>query len=376
VSVLTLQSPNPVPFGGFGTAIALSSNFLAIGAPGETVNGLTNAGRVYVFNARTGNLLITLISPNSQVNGGFGGSVSIVVGDHLVVGASGETVNGQAYAGNAYLFKITGVLVSQLSSPYPQATGLFGQAVGIGPRGLIVGAPGENVRGLIVAGRAYIFDSVTGALRAKLISPNAQFDAFFGWSVFVSDEVAVVGAIAEMVNGPKAGSAHVFNILTGAPISTLTSLNAQVGCAFGWSVGAAARGGVGQVGVSAVSEAAGGQSGAGRAYVFHTLAGPPVTQLTSPNVQVNGQFGTSIALVPPEVIVGAQMETVNAQAAAGRAYVFNPSTGALVRTLVSPNSQPGGVFGARVAIEIMNGVIVAVGAFGEFSEEGRVYVFL
>jgi hypothetical protein len=257
---LTLQSPNIAPWGAFGTSVALSSNFLAVGAPGETVSGQTNAGRVYIFNVRTGGLLATLTSPNPQTNGNFGCSVSVIVGDHVVVGASGETVNGQGLAGNAYLYKIGGALVGQLTSPFVQPNGLFGMSVGISPRGLVVGAPGENARGLIVAGRAYIFDTVTGALRYALSSPHAQFDAFFGWSVTASDEIAVVGALGETVAGPQdAGSAYVYNILTGAPVSTLLSPNAQAGGSFGWWVSAAARGGVGHAGVGAVNETAGGQ---------------------------------------------------------------------------------------------------------------------
>jgi hypothetical protein len=373
---LTLQSPNAAPWGAFGTAVALSSNFLAVGAPGETVSGQANAGRVYIFNVRTGGLLATLTSPNPQTNGNFGCSASVIVGDHVVVGAYGETVNGQGWAGNAYLYKIGGALVSQLSSPFAQANGFFGTSVGMSPRGLVVGAPGENARGLIVAGRAYIFDTVTGALRKQLISPHVQFDAFFGWSVVASDEVAVVGALGETVGGPQdAGSAYVYNILTGAPVSTLLSPNAQTGGTFGWWVSAAARGGVGEVGVSAINETAGGHPQAGRAYVFHTLAGPPVTQLSSPNPQVHGGFGASIAVAGAEVVVGAQTETVNGLTDAGRAYVFNASTGTLVRTLVSPNVQAGGGFGSRVAMEVMNGMIVAVGALWEFGAAGRVYVF-
>jgi FG-GAP repeat len=373
---LTLQSPNTAPWGAFGTSVALSSNFLAVGAPGETVNRQTNAGRVYIFNARTGSLLATLTSPNPQANGNFGSAISVTVGDHVVVGAYGETVNGQGWAGNAYLYKIGGALVSQLSSPFAQPNGMFGSSVGIGPRGLVVGAPGENARGLIVAGRAYIFDSVTGALRTALISPHVQFDAFFGWSVVVSDEVAVVGAVSETLAGPQdAGSAYVYNILTGAPISTLVSPNSQAGGSFGWWVSAAARGGVGQVGVGAVNETAGGQPRAGRAYVFQTLAGPPITQLASPNPQFNGEFGASLTVAGSEVVVGAQTETVNALTLAGRAYIFTTNTGTLVRTLVSPNVQAGGGFGSRVAMEVMNGLIVAVGALWEFGAEGRVYVF-
>jgi hypothetical protein len=57
------------------------------------------------------------------------------------------------------------------------------------------------------------------------------------------------------------------------------------------------------------------------------------------------------------------------------AYVFSAATGTLATTLISPKSQPGAVFGARIAMDDTKGIRIAVGAWGEFSEEGRVHIF-
>ena len=59
----------------------------------------------------------------------------------------------------------------------------------------------------------------------------------------------------------------------------------------------------------------------------------------------------------------------------GKAYIFNVSTGALVHTLDNPNDDSGSTndkFGSSVKI---SGKFAAVGAFGEDSESGIIYVF-
>ena len=100
-----------------------------------------------------------------------------------------------------------------------------------------------------------------------------------------------------------------------------------------------------------------------------------LTTLVSPHPQINGDFGSSVAVGDRVVVVGAPSETVSGKNYAGRAYVF-ALTGALIITLVSPNSQTIGAFGVSVAVG--DGVVV-VGAPSETvsgkATAGRAYVF-
>ncbi len=75
--------------------------------------------------------------------------------------------------------------------------------------------------------------------------------------------------------------------------------------------------------------------------------------LTSLNAQTNGRFGESVAVNEgdPIVVVGAPRESAGtpAQPSAGHAYVLDTTTG-LITTLTSPNAQLNGDFGLSVAV--------------------------
>jgi hypothetical protein len=119
------------------------------------------AGNAYVFDAASGSLVSTLTSPNAASHRGFGTSVAISEGDPtVVVGAPQETVSSQGGAGRAYTFDATtGTLIASLISPYAEFNGNFGQSVAIseGDPTVVVGAPQETSSGQVSAGNAYIF---------------------------------------------------------------------------------------------------------------------------------------------------------------------------------------------------------------------------
>src|SRR3989442_9613146 len=83
--------------------------------------------------------------------------------------------------------------------------------------------------------------------------------------------------------------------------------------------------------------------------------------LTSPNAQLNGNFGFSVAVNEgdPIVVVGAPFESAGtpAQTEAGNAYVLDTTIG-LITTLTSPTPQFRGDFGLSVAV---SGTTVVVG---------------
>jgi hypothetical protein len=105
---LQLTSPNAVPGGNFGISVGLHAeqpssgghNVLLVGAPGETSSQF-EAGNAYVFECASGQLLRTMSSPHAQQMGFFGASAAIGKSS-LVVGAVGETVSGITFAGRAY----------------------------------------------------------------------------------------------------------------------------------------------------------------------------------------------------------------------------------------------------------------------------------
>ena len=76
----------------------------------------------------------------------------------------------------------------------PQADSQFGYAVATDGNLTVVGVPYADVGGLSDVGRAYVFNSTTGALVATLNNPTPTSSDYFGSSVAVSGNTVVVGA--------------------------------------------------------------------------------------------------------------------------------------------------------------------------------------
>jgi WD40 repeat protein len=320
---------------------------------------------------------LTSAAPQSTVFGrGFGYSVS-ASGTTVVVGAPGETANALSEAGNAYVFDATnGSLITTLTSPNALSDGHFGASVSISGSTVVVGARDETaIAGRPRSGNAYIFDGSTGSLITTLTNPTPKVLGNFGYSVSISGTTVAVGAPYEYATASalsSAGNAYVFDAADGALIATLTSPNAQISGLFGYSVSTSGS----TVAVGALDETANANAYAGRAYVFDATDGSLITTLTSPYAQLFGQFGVSVSVSCTTVVVGAFGETANGQVFAGHAYSFDAATGFLTTTLSSPNAQGGGEFGYSVAV---SGTTVVVGAPQEtgsgFALAGHAYIF-
>jgi len=114
--------------------------------------------------------------------------------------------------------------------------------------------------------------------------------------------------------------------------------------------------GTGDLLVGAYRETVDGKDGAGRAYVFGGADGSLLRTLESPNGEVGGRFGWSLAQVGDadgdgtgDLLVGAYRETVDGISRAGRAYVLSGADGSLLQALTSPNAEEDGQFGKSVA---------------------------
>ena len=351
-AILTMTSANAQLNGLFGLSVASSNGHVIVGAPGETVNGLSRAGEAYVFDARTGALRLTLVSPNPELTGGFGFSVASA-GDRVIVGAIDETVNGIVEAGRTHVFDVhTGARIGTLASPKAEAEGEFGYSIASSNGLVVVGAHRETVNGIVRAGRAYVFSLANGSLISTLSSPNSQGSGEFGTSVASADGRVIVGAPYESGNGfNSAGQIYVFNANTGSLLRSLVSPNAQPGGEFGISVASAN----GRVIVGAFFETVRGFLAAGRAYVFSAATGSVASTLVSPRTQYAGWFGFSVASSGNALIVGAPREENGLFGGApdaitgGGAYVYDLTTNAPIATLVSPNAIFGGAFGFSVA---------------------------
>jgi len=362
-NAIQLTSPNPQRLGTFGGAVATDGKLVVVGAWGESA-GRPYSGRAYIFGARTGNLLFTLVSPNPDLGGNFGFSVAVDRG-LVVVGAPFETIAGfEPFAGRAYVFSsTTGDLLYTLSNPNPVPLdpyrlpvlgAAFGSAVAISGGLIVISGLGE--------GRVYVYSASTGVLMLSLANP--------GRSVALDGGLLVVGSGFEDVAGnPAAGRAYVFNVTTGRLLLTLSSPNPQIEGLFGWSVWV----GKGLVVVGARQETIAGQFQAGNAYVFGATTGSLLFTLTSPDPHFIGSFGASVSGGDGVVLVGAPSEN------GGRAYVFNIQTGRLMFALSSTHPPNGGGFGwslsASDSVVVVGAGFENAGASSEDDSVGHTYIF-
>ena len=141
----------------FGKSLSAANGRLAVGAPGSPL-GSTLAGRVYLFNAIQQNLgnrsIVT--SSNAAAGDQFGRSVSLS-GNNLLTGAPGE----QSNAGAAYLYNVQNTTREIEIRPGGLAANeQFGRAVSLFGNQLIIGAPGAGgtTKGTGAAGSAFNFE--------------------------------------------------------------------------------------------------------------------------------------------------------------------------------------------------------------------------
>lgn len=377
--VSTLNNPNAHGSAAddtFGDVVAIDGDYAIVSSYNETADGVYRSGVAYIFNVTTGALVHTLLNPNAYGTTSedwFGVSADIS-GNFAIVGAQFEDSALDNYAGKAYIFNVlTGTVIHILSNPSATPNEEeFGCAVAIDGNYAIVGARDLKVGAANNGGRAYIYNATTGTLLHTLVDPNPYGDAsldLFGHAVAISGNFAIVSARQEDEAGqPDSGKAYIFNVTTGALVHTLNNPNAY-GIAgndiFGVSVDI--KGNYAIVGAYGEGDANGTASG--KAYIFNVTTGVLMRTLTNPNTSgtsTNDYFGESVGISDTYAIVGAQNESDMVGGVlvtrSGKAYVFDIVTGELVTSIGVPNlstSDAYNRFGDAVAI---SGATVIIGA--------------
>lgn len=359
-----------------------------------------------------------LASPNQEISGDFGYSVSGAGDvnndgyDDLIVGAYQEDpAPSPVGSGRAHVFNgRTGSLLYTLISPHEEGGSHFGYSVAgagdvnnDGYADIIVSADWEEPDGApLNSGRAYVFSGATGLVIHELMSPNPEDNGEFGHAVAGAGDANNDGfddvVVAAWNEGPGmspdfAGRVYVFSGQTGLLLHTLMSPHEESHGYFGISVdGAGDLNGdnFDDIIVGAYLEDPGpGLGDAGRAYVFSGSTGDTLFTLVSPTPQTNGRFGISVSKAgdvnndsAPDIVVGAYWEDPGTSPYhAGRAHIFAGPAGTFHSSLASPLQESGGYFGYSVSwagdIDEDGSDDLVVGAPREGpQDEGRGYFFL
>jgi len=420
----------------FGISVSISGNTIVVGAKFDDDNG-SDSGSAYVFDRNMGGpdtwgQIAKLVAPDGAANDLFGSSVAIS-GDTVAVGASDDFDQG-ARSGSAYVFgrDVGGTdswgQVRKLLPSNGSEISNFGYSVAISGNTVVVGADSCGTGNL---GAAFVFGQNVGGSDmwgqvTKLVSTGGQPNDYFGFSVGISGDILVVGALFDDENGPQSGSAYLFGRDAGGPnvwgqVAKITASDGTSGDEFGWSVGISGN----TVVIGSRSDDDNGQN-SGSTYVFEKDVGGPNTwdqvakllasagatgdsfgstvgisgdtvgvgavfdknhggvgawgetkEIVGPAVMTArwDSFGYSVAMDGERIVIGAT--EVNTNYGSGSAYLFGrnqggPNEWGLITRLVASDGMRHDSFGSSVSI---SGDFVVVGARASGSDSGSAYIF-
>ena len=260
----------------------------------------------------------------------------------------------------------------------------FGRSVAVSGNRAVVGSYKDDDKGYN-AGAAYVFefDVETGDWfrMAKLLADDGDVNDYFGSKVAMSGNIVVIGASYDDDDGSLSGSAYIFELDTDACVweqtAKLTADDAAGGDYFGVSVAI--------MGHFAIIGAYGGDDdgiNSGSAYVFEldvdTGDWIQRAKLTANDGAAYDYFGMSVAIDGTVAVIGADRDDDNGSDS-GSVYIFelDADTGDWTQTakLVADDGAAGDRFGKSVAISENHVIVGAHLSDDNGSNSGSAYIF-
>jgi len=244
-------------------------------------------GSVFVFSTTTFDHIAKLMASDATPDDFFGCSIAISA-DYVAVGALGDD-HGGTDSGSVYVFSTTTFKqVAKLKASDAAEGDLFGASVAISADYIAVGAQDDVINGT-ASGSAYVFSTKTFDQIAKLTANDAAENDFFGNSVAISADYVVVGAIFDEGGGDYSGSVYVFSTTKFDQVAKLTASDAANYDNFGISVAISADY-IAVDSTSVLNDACHGRC----VYVYSTMTFDQVTKLTASNKTEYDKFGLSV----------------------------------------------------------------------------------
>jgi hypothetical protein len=315
----------------FGRSASVSGDYAVVGANLRDVGGNNAQGAAYVYKRSGHQWIqqAVLVALDGATGDNFGQSVSIS-GDTIVVGADRNDHGGAGNVerGAAYVFTRSGMSWTQqakLIAPDAANNDQFGFSVAVDANTAVVGSYLNDVGANNNQGSAYIYlrTGTTWAFVAQLTAADGAAGDYFGFSVAISGNTFLAGAYFDNVGANvDQGSAYVFTKF-GFTWSQQAKLTASDGAAtddFGWSVSLS--GDTALVGAIAVD--VNGQNASGAAYAF-TRSGTVWTQqqrIVPPDPTANDNFGFAVALSGNAAIIGSPLKDISGNTNQGAVSIF------------------------------------------------------
>jgi len=235
----------------FGASVSLYGDTALIGAPWVDYNGRSNSGSAYVFTRSGADGAFTQqakIHATDAANHDNFGTVSLY-GDTALIAAHGDDDNVLA-SGSVYVFARSGadgtfIQQAKLHASDAAEYDLFGASVSLYGDTALIGAHWVKNNAFTHSGAVYVFtrSGVDGTFtqQAKLHANDAAAEDYFGISVSLYGDTALIGARKDEDNGlTLSGSVYVFTRSgvdgTFTQQSKLFASDSAAGDQFGFSV--------------------------------------------------------------------------------------------------------------------------------------------
>ena len=213
----SIAAPTPDTFDHFGTSVAVSGEWMAVGRPGHVRGNFVHASGavdVYRRDASGWTFFETVLAGDYDEDESheFGRSVAIA-GGYLVVGAPGWDEGNRHQVGAAYVYNWDGTSWTPdgiLRREVLEDFNLFGDAVAVSGERILVGVSADEVEeGLDNTGAVYAYVKESGAwvLEARLEALFPTSWQKFGTTVSVDGDLAAIGSEGDVVHVFRHGDA-------------------------------------------------------------------------------------------------------------------------------------------------------------------------
>lgn len=208
-----LNAPTLSTFGNYGWDVSAGNGLILVGSPSTVVDSVS-AGVAHAYSSTTFNYLTTLMPTDGTPSGFFGGD-SAINADYVVVSSSRNDIGtGIGESGSVYVYDfVSGNLLHKLTPDDPQTGSQFGNSVAVQGDLIAVGAPFTGDRGLN-SGSVYLFDAISGNQITKIIADDTDELDWFGRSIAIDSDILVIGAHNKVLPGGGKGSVYIFDINT------------------------------------------------------------------------------------------------------------------------------------------------------------------
>lgn len=285
------------------------------------------------------------VAPDDGAVGDWFGFATSIDGNNAIVSATQHDVGTNSNQGCVYFYRHNGsnwVLQQKVIDPVGMAGEYFGQSVSIDGNWAVVGATGGSTGG---SASIYQYNGSSWVFKQKIIDATSVAGDQFGSGVSISGNYIIIGAEKDDIGtNTDQGSACIFqyNGTNWVLMQKITDATGSATAEFGASVSID---GIYAI-VGARWENVGSNNDQGTASIFR-YNGTNWVLMTKVTDATANQFGISVSVSGNYVVVGASAAGIDGEASV---YFYNGSNWVLMQKLVGASVTGNAAFGVSVSI--------------------------